>query len=203
MDPASHIRFLFTSAAFTVHGLWPNKFTGWHPANCNQRDPDYEFEKENVSEAVQNEMNCEWQSYKNNTTNEGFWEWEWEKHGTCALIFFKTWGDFDSPQDAYFTTTMELNNQYDLNDLFIDVPKPNTGLNVWDVRKLFEDTWNVSPWISCQKTTQIFEIYMCFNGTTLEPIDCRGGGNGTVCSSSSMLMLPEGAPVSDTCRVFA
>ena len=51
-------------------------------------------------------MSCEWPSYV--ASNLAFWEYEWSKHGTCALPLMGS-------QLAYFNATISLNPRYDPN----------------------------------------------------------------------------------------
>jgi ribonuclease T2 len=41
-------------------------------------------------------------------SNNGFWSYEWSKHGTCALALFPD-------ENAYFGAGLALNQQYSIN----------------------------------------------------------------------------------------
>lgn len=151
---------------------------------------------------TRNELACEWQDL-NDPTPEGFWEEQWDKHGTCAFYLFDSLPGFSNPQDAYFTKTIELNNLYDPNEVLQNVPNPKTGLRVDELRQLFQDAWGVVPRVDCHDGTEIFEISICLDKVDFQPIDCTTTGPNTVCRYSSPLVLPEGEPVSEKCLVYA
>lgn len=56
------------SAAFTIHGLWPNYANGGYPQDC---DPTNKFSTTNLPQPLLNQMSCEWVSYTG--SNAAFW----------------------------------------------------------------------------------------------------------------------------------
>jgi hypothetical protein len=91
------------SAKFTIHGLWPNYANGGYPQDCV---PSNTFSAASLPQPLLNQMSCEWVSYTG--SNAAFWEYEWGKHGTCALSLLPT-------QEAFFNTSIALNNQFEAN----------------------------------------------------------------------------------------
>jgi len=95
--------FNWCSAAFTIHGLWPNYDSGGYPSYCDDGDV---FDADNLEKNTLNAMNCEWLSLTQ--PNDGFWDHEWNKHGTCSLSVLPS-------QEDYFSKALELNGQFDVN----------------------------------------------------------------------------------------
>jgi ribonuclease I len=191
--PALHV----SSNAFTVHGLWPNNYDGQNPEYC---DDSALFSTRNVDSQTLNEMYCEWPDY-DSSTPEGFWGYEWSKHGTCSIEFFDTFTDYPNAQDAYFTTAIDLNNAYDPNIILNSMNGPTTGIDLYEFKDAFEEVWGVSPWISCDDRTDIFEMYICID-KDLSLMDCPSNVRpGSSCQSTS-LSLPAGVAVSSECLQY-
>ncbi len=79
-------------------------------------------------------------------SNRGFWEYEWDKHGTCAESFFPT-------QNDYFQAAIEWNNKYEVNDALraagLD-PSALTTTSADEVAEALEAAWGVAPEFSCE-----------------------------------------------------
>ena len=65
--------------SFTIHGLWPELTTHSWPEFCHKT----EFKLEAIQPLVPT-MNEIWTSCEQNKPNEGLWEHEWLRHGTCT-----------------------------------------------------------------------------------------------------------------------
>ncbi|KAF7907735.1 uncharacterized protein EAF01_005321 [Botrytis porri] len=72
------------SNSWTIHGLWPDHCDGTYDSNCDT-SRQYSSITNILSAAGQTSllsyMNTYWVS--DDSTNEVFWEHEWNKHGTC------------------------------------------------------------------------------------------------------------------------
>ncbi|KAF7904069.1 hypothetical protein EAF00_001403 [Botryotinia globosa] len=73
------------SDSWTIHGLWPDHCDGTYDSNCDT-SRQYSSITNILSSAGQTSllsyMNTYWVSV--DSTNEAFWEHEWNKHGTCV-----------------------------------------------------------------------------------------------------------------------
>lgn len=98
--------------SWTVHGLWPDKCDGTYDAYC-----DTAREYTNMTQILQaagktellSYMNTYWKS--NNGDDEGFWEHEWNKHGTCISTMEPECYTSYTPQEevvAYLEKTVDL-----------------------------------------------------------------------------------------------
>ena len=89
----------------TIHGLWPSGMTydDKSPSYCTNE----KFSTSKLTSTTLKRMDCAWIS--STGSNEGFWSYEWSKHGTCA--------DFPT-QEAYFQAALDANGKYDLNVAF-------------------------------------------------------------------------------------
>ncbi|GER35806.1 ribonuclease [Striga asiatica] len=65
---------------FVLHGLWPSDKSGKPLAYCHKTA--------NVSWALskyEKQLSSSWPSLRRDLTNMKFWQYQWEKHRTCAL----------------------------------------------------------------------------------------------------------------------
>lgn len=65
------------AAQWNQHGLWPNKWTTWHINGCSKEA----FNMDAFTGAEESEIKSFWEGMY--SSNEGFWQHEWSKHGTC------------------------------------------------------------------------------------------------------------------------
>ena len=89
-------------AEWTMHGLWPSNFDGNDPAYCNSN---WEFNADNISSILAS-MNKNWPSYEASTDNEAFWTHEWERHGTCAAVDPRFYGEYNFFSNALSVRTL-------------------------------------------------------------------------------------------------
>lgn len=65
-----------------IHGLWPNRNDGSWPSNC---DNSYPFNFTQIA-PIYSQLLEVWTSFYGGADSTiGFYEHEWEKHGTCAI----------------------------------------------------------------------------------------------------------------------
>lgn len=147
---------------FSIHGLWPsNTKTGSSPSFCDDSD---KFSVSNLEQQTVDRLNCAWPSLTG--SNEGFWSYEYSKHGTCASM--------DS-QEEYFDTTLNLNDKYDVNVALqsagIDTSATGVMPTVEEVQDAMESAYNVPVIMKCDDDN-VYEIWMCFDKTSLKPFEC-------------------------------
>ncbi|KAI8105806.1 hypothetical protein M9434_000386 [Picochlorum sp. BPE23] len=157
---------------FTIHGLWPNYYNGW-PQYCDSSD---RFSTRNLESDTLKQMDCEWISLTG--SDEGFWNHEWSKHGTCSLSVLPT-------QEDYFAKALELNSQYDLNVALeengIDLSSGD-DVRTEDVEEAIQEAFGVSGAVFKCSRNALVEIQMCIDKTTFEAFSCPSSLS-TTCSS--------------------
>jgi ribonuclease T2 len=121
-------------------------------------------------------MDCEWISLTG--SDEGFWNHEWSKHGTCSLSVLPT-------QEDYFAKALELNSQYDLNVALeengIDLSSGD-DVRTEDVEEAIQEAFGVSGAVFKCSRNALVEIQMCIDKTTFEAFSCPSSLS-TTCSS--------------------
>lgn len=179
---------LSCSAAFTIHGLWPEDNNGSYPSNCNGAP----FSTNNLPQPLLNQMSCEWVSYTG--SNNAFWSYEYGKHGTCALPLFQT-------QENYFNSTIALNNQYDVNNALIAAginPQLASSLPTSQVQSALTNYLGSKPVLSCSSSS-LLEVWTCVD-TSLKAFDCPSSLTGRSCPST--IAFPSGAGVPQKCQQY-
>ena len=94
------------TSQWNQHGVWPNAWTTWHIDGCSQ-------EKWNInafSRPELDEIKSFWDGMY--SSNEGFWEHEWSKHGTC---WNPNLGDLSTMKADVRTPTQNARNDYKLD----------------------------------------------------------------------------------------
>ncbi|KAI8869217.1 ribonuclease T2, partial [Ramicandelaber brevisporus] len=153
---------------WTIHGHWPDKCDGtFAPGDgCDntrkytgitgilaKRDP-----------ALLDRMNTLWPSSKGD--NEWFFQHEFHKHGTCVSTMHPDcYADYQKHDDMveYFTTALDMAQQYNPYDAFADAGiVPGGTYNRDDMIKAIAKKWNgMAAKLFC-KRGQIEEIQMFF-----------------------------------------
>lgn len=171
-------------AAFSIHGLWPENNDGSWPEYC---DAIHSESKET------DEMRCEWPSFTG--TDVRFHDHEWYRHGTCAHLGNRT---------SFMTTVVGLHRQYDINSVLIQSgllphPEPVQKERYLDV---LSHEFQAQPLLSCTpKGTEIVEIWMCLDLSTLLPIQCPTNVQPER-PCGTLVSLPAGPPIEKTCAKY-
>lgn len=100
-------------------------------------------------------MSCEWIS--SSGSNAGFWSYEWNEHGTCALPVLKS-------QSDYFNAAIDLHNKYEPNQALSAAgldPTKVKSYSAGTVTSAFQKAWNVKPVLSCN-SAYVFFCFFCF-----------------------------------------
>jgi ribonuclease T2 len=170
----------------TIHGLWPSgrSYDDKQLSYCTNE----KFDISNLSDETIKRANCAWIT-STSESNEGFWGYEFNKHGTCAPTL--------TSQEEYFATTLDLNDKYDLNTAFansgISFDDKNDQPTVKELEQAMEKEFGIGGQVvKCRDDDNLFEIYMCFDVDTLKPFECDSSYWNTCGSDSSDVTFPEG-----------
>ena len=118
--------------------------------------------------------------------NYGFWSYEWKKHGTCSSL----------SQEDYFSTTIDLSARYDPDAVFadnnlIDTSRSYTQVDLYDLKDMFTEAWDgITPMISCNDGTYVFEVWMCVDDAMKPMAKCPSGVRPRGCNSKALLNIP-------------
>ncbi|KAF7113320.1 hypothetical protein RHSIM_RhsimUnG0138300 [Rhododendron simsii] len=83
---------------FTIHGLWPDNFSGPSLEFCNNRSRYIA-----ITGPLLQRMQSNWPNIINHSdTGQTFWTHEWRKHGTCSRF----------NQVTYFNSALDRKGQY-------------------------------------------------------------------------------------------
>eukprot|EP00761_Pharyngomonas_kirbyi_P011435 gb/GECH01011460.1/.p1 GENE.gb/GECH01011460.1/~~gb/GECH01011460.1/.p1 ORF type:complete len:237 (+),score=47.00 gb/GECH01011460.1/:1-711(+) len=134
-----HSHISKAAKGFTIHGLWPNDADGHYPSYCHGGSG---FDSNKLKPIMSN-MERYWPSLW--SSNDGFWEHEWEKHGRCATQDFKS-------EEDYFYHGLKLHKDLDILNAF-----QNHGIH-----PDHDKTWPQSQLISAVKNTHgVTPIFQC------------------------------------------
>ena len=151
---------------FTIHGLWP-QLNGYGPTHCNHTET---FDLRTV-EAIPNIWRY-WTSFAMRTPN--FWNYEWQKHGTCAANLEKL-----STLKAYFQFSVDRAMEFDQNvyqrlgDDFS--PSNNKSISAGRFKNSIENLHAYRVDLRC-RYGRISDIRLCYD-LELRPIDCEKSSN--------------------------
>lgn len=164
--------------SWVMHGLWPSKFNGNHPAFCK---PELEYDPKLLNQSsLREKLSEEWPSMKfsKHNSNNDFWKHEWDKHGTCSLELPGI-----KNQTTYFTKSLELLNQYNVGKILSEsgIVSGKMKYQYDDIIGAVKDALNVRVSLQCTKNTlnnvqYVDEIYICVD-KYLKPIDCHDQTN--------------------------
>lgn len=172
---------------FTIHGLWASDYQGDHPEFCDNSD---DFSTRNLESSTLDQMNCEWESLT--SSNEGFWSYEWAKHGTCSKSELPT-------QEAYFSKALELADEYDVNVALSDIMSNEmTTASLSDIEDALEESFKVKAAPRCD-SGNLKEVHICIDKNTFEAIDCP---DSKFNSCPSTVTLPQGESVDAQCSKY-
>ncbi|KAL2925972.1 Intracellular ribonuclease LX [Bienertia sinuspersici] len=163
---------------FTIHGLWPQgpqPYLGYlgsplqSPSRLNQNCHPDTFLESDVAPLL-NLLYVAWPSLTNYQVPgqpQGFWRYEWLKHGTCSY--------FD--KYTYFQRALAL--FWLVNpDFLLRILPPSTSItytadDILDAHKLL---LLPKPYVSCGTAPSgeelLYELYYCFDNNGYLPIDC-------------------------------
>nr|AAA77040.1 ribonuclease [Solanum peruvianum]AAB36131.1 RNase [Solanum peruvianum] len=148
---------------FTIHGLWPD-IKGTILNNCN---PDAKYASVTGGKFVK--RNKHWPDLilteAASLNSQGFWAYQFKKHGTCCSDLFN--------QEKYFDLALILKDKFDLLTTFRNkgiIPKSTCTIN--KIQKTIRTVTGVVPNLSCTPTMELLEVGICFNRDASKLIDC-------------------------------
>ncbi|EFN54085.1 hypothetical protein CHLNCDRAFT_25350, partial [Chlorella variabilis] len=144
---------------FTIHGLWPEYNNGLWPEFCDAANATTSGGADDSEQ-----QKCEWPSFKGSVcpacmcrrADAGFWDHEWQRHGTCARPIT---GD----RPSFFQAVMRLHEKYDLDVALSEAGiEPSSAQTYTSARlsRAVEDAFGVRPMVSCFKG-QLLELWLC------------------------------------------
>ncbi|KAG6543162.1 hypothetical protein Mapa_015411 [Marchantia paleacea] len=144
---------------FTVHGLWPENEDNTWPSCCSGPG----FDESKVAELYDYLVEY-WPTLSCNSPQQckgrksgpyGFWQHEWEKHGTCSYPII--------PDEAtYFSVGLNLHLRYDISKILSDAGffPSSRKYKTSDMKAAVSDAIGAKPAFSC-KGQLINEIWVC------------------------------------------
>lgn len=170
-------------AHHSIHGLWPNKLRGGHPANCKDQG--------NVGgdlDELEQDLNRHWFSHWG--SSERFRLTEWKKHGTCAQSIPRLASKYD-----YFKTSLDLTKEL----LIIEHleqrnirPSHNQSYEYAEVHEALQSaSGGKKAYANCFQyngEAVITGFNFCYNHN-LEAIDCLGQDQR--CLHNRLKLLPD------------
>ncbi|OMJ29983.1 Ribonuclease Rh [Smittium culicis] len=153
---------------FTIHGLWPDRCDGtWLEEGCDlsRNYTSTGSIVKSLDRSLYDVMRKTWPSYDGD--DSGFWDHEWNKHGTCltpidpkCLLNYKKYDDLL----MYFKQTTDLNKKYDFYKALADegiVPGKNYTRSSMEAA-LFKNA-GVRTVVRCNKQGVFSEIWSYFD----------------------------------------
>lgn len=183
--------------SWTIHGIWPsltNSNLAGQPSCCDSRN---NLDARGL-QPIMEELTRYWPSgiqgiplnvhnlSKNGLTtpffdttdssDQGFWEYEWMKHGTCSVSV-----DGLGSSTSYFTRALHWLAEYNMTSILARsniVPDNQMTYKLLDINTAIKSVLNKNPLINCyydKKTGEQFlnEIRLCFD-RQLSLMDCDG-----------------------------
>lgn len=101
--------------SWIIHGLWPSMFRGSPMPTCGRTDI-YFNRNRLVANKILNKLEKNWYTIldKQYSDNKKFWEYEFNKHGSCATRSSVIGDDVN-----YFGRTLELFSQLSIDTTFV------------------------------------------------------------------------------------
>ena len=177
---------------WTIHGLWPtlNEQTS-NPAFCDG-DP---YSSDDLSSELKSKLTEAWPNFKESSTDESFWSYEWSKHGTCAVLVNP---DTFPSQSAYFSRTLSLYNRFNFglileeNDIY-----PGTSTSLSELKSTFKAYFGISNTVTFQCSTidnhrYVTSSHFCLS-YNFSVISCPSGKTDSCSYSNPILYSSQAA----------
>lgn len=198
MNDGNECKLLPQKGQWTIHGIWPTRFntnTDKQPSCCDSSI------KMNLNELqpIKEQLKRYWPSIQKgiffqrnyfdqhvkydygfllsvDRSDEGFWEYEWLKHGTCGVGIEEI-----SSSYKYFNKGLNWLREYNMTSILAKsgiIPSNEKSYELVDIQKAVKSVLNKNPSINCyidraKNEQYLNEIRICFN-QKLEVIDCDG-----------------------------
>nr|BAA24017.1 ribonuclease [Nicotiana alata] len=152
---------------FTIHGLWPDEQHGMLN-DCGETFTKLREPRE------KKELDDRWPDLKRSRSDaqdvQSFWEYEYNKHGTCCTELYD--------QAAYFDLAKNLKDKFDLlRNLKNEGIIPGSTYTVDEIAEAIRAVTQAYPNLNCvgdpQKILELSEIGICFDRGATKVITCR------------------------------
>lgn len=160
-----------------IHGLWPTLRGTEGPTSCNNS---WHFSVKPIQDLLP-EMMKKWPNMYEDTSQNSFWEHEWDKHGTCATSLPTT-----ADEHKYFSTALKINDNFNALKLLNKhgiIPSKTASYNYTQYKTaLSQELGGALPVIQCAydkhtKQHVIYEVEICLDKQTLKPVSCYPSEN--------------------------
>ena len=119
------------------------------PFNCR---PDQPFD-ENSIKSILPELRIHWTNVRANTPEDNFWEHEWNKHGTCAMVLPEV-----NSELKYFQTGLDFNKRFDIKGMLSDSNiVPGNQYKPDQIIEALKKNLGVNPGLQCVYDHEIHE----------------------------------------------
>ena len=147
-----------TPTEFTIHGYWPNYNSGY-PACCKSSYQEGDISDIFKDAAMEKKLNTYWPALKRCK----FVEYEFEKHGTCAMnVYNGTSGVKD-----YLNAALNLREKYNLLEILADAgikPSDSTKYPASQIREAISAAVGAEVVVTCT-SGQLAEVRICTQPT--------------------------------------
>uniref|UniRef100_A0A2A4J9C6 Uncharacterized protein n=1 Tax=Heliothis virescens TaxID=7102 RepID=A0A2A4J9C6_HELVI len=170
---------------WTLHGIWPQELESDSPMYCNDSWP---LDRE-LMKSLEHDLDQAWTNVYKEKEHYSFWNHEWTKHGTCAVIL----EPFDS-QLKYFKTAIEWNKKYSIADMLEAAgifPSDTKECTPNELAAAVEIKTDRYPMVVCQPidgVQYLEELRICFD-KEINVIDCVPVVD-TTCDVSKGIIYP-------------
>ena len=169
--------------SFTIQGLWPHNGKGELLEKCHGSS----FDVKSVGNLQ--DMNALWPTISREfTSNQAFWKYQWEKHGTCSVTGVFT-------QTDYFKNAIALRKITDvlgaLNKEGITPDARKTYLGRTIIAAIKKNL-NARPDLVCSQSV-LLAINLCVNKPATQFLDCPASAD---CVSANLKFIPPAPPAS-------
>lgn len=145
---------------FNIHGIWMNYANSSYPTYCTN----ITF-NESELKPILSYLNEYWTNYQNTTE---FLEHEWDKHGTCAILYDKK---IFHNELEYFTKGLLMYKKLHipiLSDEITHIASSEQSTTIYDLQNILYKIYNTNPVITCltdENNNKIIldEIRFCFD----------------------------------------
>jgi len=150
---------------FTLHGLWPNYYNTSYPEYCTGTPlfdgTPYQLTK---THALTFPLRQYWPTLLPDRSTEWFWEYEYNKHGTCASSLPAL-----NTQQKYLQAALSLRGTHDLAQVLRAqgiVPRDDASYSVQYIKDVVRSVYGADPVIGCNtdrstKLPVLVEIGLC------------------------------------------
>nr|GMD43440.1 ribonuclease S-2-like [Ipomoea batatas] len=177
-------RMLQVVEHFTVHGLWPVRFSGAQVPPDQNAEAYHQFGVGYHPELL-GPLTNQWRNYLRRNSDQGFWQIEWEHHGMFSYALFD--------QVDYFTRGLQLLNRNNiLHALQVNGITPGTTATSRDIVQAIRSAIHVDVRLNCRThngITFLTEVRICFNRDATTEIHCNRAVGGT-CPRHNVYFAP-------------